>query len=243
MHLLTDKAFNATTSTNVAIAPPAWEQHPCLILPFTAHPGMDGEKAATIHTTSSTVLPSTPPRRTRRQPPCPGFLGLGIIRSLSTRLSHVPTRPRAPSVNRGTTPVRRPQGIARSPQDPGSFTVPSPRHPRDDRHSQMHVATATSTAPTAPSPPRHRLRVFRTSRSPLDSIKEKADGSPNKGNKTDVFSTSEIKSNTPFSFFLETWDRLPLSQLVTPTQALRCKEIQYSSPLPLDVGPSLPEPG
>jgi hypothetical protein len=41
-----------------------------------------------------------------------------------------------------------------------------------------------------------------------------------------------------FSLFLsETWDRLPLSQLVTPTQALRCKEIQYS-PLPLDVGSS-----
>jgi hypothetical protein len=32
-------------------------------------------------------------------------------------------------------------------------------------------------------------------------------------------------------FFSETWDRFPLSQLVTPTQALRCKEIQYS-PLP-----------
>jgi hypothetical protein len=32
-------------------------------------------------------------------------------------------------------------------------------------------------------------------------------------------------------FFSETWDRFPLSQLVTPMQALRCKEIQYS-PLP-----------
>jgi hypothetical protein len=30
-------------------------------------------------------------------------------------------------------------------------------------------------------------------------------------------------------FFSETWDWFPLSQLVTPTQALRCKEIQYSS--------------
>jgi hypothetical protein len=40
-----------------------------------------------------------------------------------------------------------------------------------------------------------------------------------------------------YSHFLsETWDRLPLSQLVTLTQALRCKEIQYSPPL--DVGPS-----
>jgi hypothetical protein len=38
-------------------------------------------------------------------------------------------------------------------------------------------------------------------------------------------------------FFSETWDRFPLSQLVTPAQALRYKEIQYS-PFPLDVGPS-----
>jgi hypothetical protein len=62
--------------------------------------------------------------------------------------------------------------------------------------------------------------------------------------KTDVSSTSEINisSNTPFYSFVETWDRFPLSQLVNPTQALRCKEIQYSPP-PLDVGPSLPEPG
>jgi hypothetical protein len=61
--------------------------------------------------------------------------------------------------------------------------------------------------------------------------------------KIDIFSTSEINisSNTPFYSFLETWDRFPLSQLVTPTQALRCKKIQYSPPL--DVGSSLPEPG
>jgi hypothetical protein len=83
-HLLTDKAFNATTSTYVATTPPAWEQHPCLILLFTAHPGMDNKKATTIHTTSSTILPSTPPRGTRRQPPRPDFLGLNIIHSSST---------------------------------------------------------------------------------------------------------------------------------------------------------------
>jgi hypothetical protein len=83
-HLLTDKAFNVTTSTYVATAPPAWEQHPCLILLFTVHPGMDDKKAATIHTTSSTILPLTPPRGTRRQPPRLGFLGLSIILSSST---------------------------------------------------------------------------------------------------------------------------------------------------------------
>jgi hypothetical protein len=35
----------------------------------------------------------------------------------------------------------------------------------------------------------------------------------------------------------ETWAQFPLSQLVTPTQALRCKEIQYS-PLPAGRGAS-----
>jgi hypothetical protein len=43
-HLLIDKAFNATTSANVATAPPAWEQHSCLILLFIAHPGMTVKK-------------------------------------------------------------------------------------------------------------------------------------------------------------------------------------------------------
>jgi hypothetical protein len=38
--LSTDKAFNATISANVATMPPAWEQHLCLILLFTAYPGM-----------------------------------------------------------------------------------------------------------------------------------------------------------------------------------------------------------
>jgi hypothetical protein len=43
IRLLTDKAFNATTPTNMAIAPPAWEQHLCLILLFIAYPRVGGE--------------------------------------------------------------------------------------------------------------------------------------------------------------------------------------------------------
>jgi hypothetical protein len=43
-HLLTDRAFNATTSTNVATAPPAWEQRLRLVLLFTAHPGMGNKR-------------------------------------------------------------------------------------------------------------------------------------------------------------------------------------------------------
>jgi hypothetical protein len=145
---------------------------------------MGDKKAATIHTTSGTVLPLMPPRGAIRRPSCSGFSGIRPYPFLVNPLSCVPTRPRAPSINRGTTPVRRPQGIARSSQDPGSFTVPSPtspRHPRDGWHSQMHVATATSTAPTAPSPLRHHLRVLGTPQPPLDPIKERAEGSPNRG--------------------------------------------------------------
>jgi hypothetical protein len=176
---------------------------------YTAHLGMGSEKAATIHTMPSTVLPSTTPRRARRQPLHPGFLGLGIIRSPSTSLSHVPTRPRAPPVNKGMTPVRRPQGIARSPQDPGPFTVPSstsPRHSGDGRPLPGHVTTATSTVPAESSPLRHYLRVLGIPRPSLDSIKERAEGSPKRTTKIDIFSTSEINisSNTLFFSFLET---------------------------------------
>jgi hypothetical protein len=113
-HLLTDKAFNATTFTYVATAPPAWEQHPCLNLLFIAHPGMGDKKAATIHTTSGTVLPLMPPRGAIRRPSCSGFSGIRPYPFLVNPLSCVSTRPRALSVNKGTTPLRRPQGIARS---------------------------------------------------------------------------------------------------------------------------------
>jgi hypothetical protein len=44
-------------------------------------------------------------------------------------------------------------------------------------------------------------------------------------------STSQAISFVLSLFLSKTWDRSPLSQLVTPTQTLRCKEIQYS-PLP-----------
>jgi hypothetical protein len=107
----------------VATAPPAWEQYPRLILLFTTHLGMDGKKVATIHTTSSTILPSTPPRGTRPQPLRPGFLGLSIIRSLSTpsatsrpglerRRSTKEQRPH--DDNRGSHAHHRTQGLSPS---------------------------------------------------------------------------------------------------------------------------------
>jgi hypothetical protein len=62
---------------------------------------------------------------------------------------------------------------------------------------------------------------------------ETTDSRGQQKNKTNTSHTSEINisSNTPLYSFSETWDRFPLSWLVTPTQTLRCKEIQYP-PLP-----------
>jgi hypothetical protein len=85
-----------------------------------------------------------------------------------------------------------------------------------------------------PSPPREPPRVCCKPYPPLESIKgegkELSRGTTdNEGqkNKTDISHTPEINisSNISLYSFFETWDRLPLSWLVTPTQALRCKEI------------------
>jgi hypothetical protein len=55
----------------------------------------------------------------------------------------------------------------------------------------------------------------------------------NRRRKTSLYPAIEdqhLKQSPLYShFFSETWDRFPLSQLLTPTQALRCKEIQHSS--------------
>jgi hypothetical protein len=238
-HLLTDKAFNATTSTYVATAPPAWEQYPCLILLFSAHPGMDGKKVATIHTTSKTILSPTPPRRTRRQPPRSGFLGLSIIRSSST-----PSATSWPGLDRRrSTKEQRPHIDHRGSHARHRTQGLSPSHHR--RHHDT-PGMASIHRRTSPQQPLQRPPRLHASASTWP-YKRESRGFSKQGtrstDKAEIFSTSEINiwSKTLFFSFLETWDRLPLSQLVTPIQALQCKEIQYYLP-PLDVGLSLPEP-
>jgi hypothetical protein len=85
-----------------------------------------------------------------------------------------------------------------------------------------------------PSPLRHHPRVSSTPLPSLDPIKGKAGDPPREKDEKpqDIpqLLKINISSNILFFPFLETWDRLPLSRLVTPTQALRCKEIQNSSP-------------
>jgi hypothetical protein len=98
---------------------------------------------------------------------------------------------------------------------------------KDGRPFPEHVATAASTALDRTSLLRHPS----ASLPPLDPIKGKA-GDSTKGDgqgKTTHHPTVEDQhlKQSPLYYLSETWDRLPLSQLVTPTQALRCKEIQY----------------
>jgi hypothetical protein len=115
---------------------------------------------------------------------------------------------------------------------------------RDGWPFSRHVATVTSTALDKTSLLRHPPACLPS----LDPIKGKAWGSMKRGRGKKGGKEGEKPSHHPtvedqhlkqsplYSHFLsETWDQLPLSQLVTLTQALRCKEIQYP---PLDVGPS-----
>jgi hypothetical protein len=109
----------------------------------------------------------------------------------------------------------------------------------DGRAFSKHVATAASTALNKTSLLRHPP----ASLPPLDPIKGQV-GDSTKGGRTSKNqspshrrrSTSQAISFVLSLFLSETWNWLPLSQLITPTQALRCKEIQYFPPL--DVGPS-----
>jgi hypothetical protein len=124
------------------------------------------------------------------------------------------------------------------PQDPKSFhrlilyvTMVS----GDGRPFSGHVATSASTALDKTS----LLRPPPASLPSLDLIKRQV-GDSTKGDRkwtSENQSPSHYRRSTyqaisfVLSLFLsETWDWLPLSQLVTPTQALRCKEIQYLPP-------------
>jgi hypothetical protein len=126
------------------------------------------------------------------------------------------------------------------PQDPRSFhclilyvTIVS----GDGRPFSEHVATAAPTALDKTLLLRHPP----SSLPPLDPIKGQAGDSTKGGRQGKISHHPTVEDQhlkqSPLYSLSETWDRLPLSQLVTPTQALRCKEIQYFSP-PLDIGPS-----
>jgi hypothetical protein len=169
----------------------------------------------------STIPPLIPLKGEYDEYHTPKFPGLGLIRSPSTR-------PRPTAGQQGSKTCM--------PQDPESFhrlilyvTMVS----RNGWPFPRHVTTAASTALDKTS----LLRPPPTSLSPLDPIKGQAgDSTKGDGRRTSKNqspshrrrSTSQAISFVLSLFLSETWDWLPLSQFVTPTQALRCKEIQYS---------------
>jgi hypothetical protein len=148
----------------VATTPPAWEQHQCLILLFTAHLGMAVKKLP-LFTPHRALFYHRRPSTHKMTTTTLGFSGGRYYPFLVEPPQSCPDQASSVIGQQRNNARTSTTGIARSPQDPGSFTVPSPtspRHPRDGWHSQMHVAIATSTVPIAPSPLRHHLRVFGT---------------------------------------------------------------------------------
>jgi hypothetical protein len=104
---------------------------------------------------------------------------------------------------------------------------------RDDQTFLGHVATSTSTRIDKTSPLRHPRRpsLLLYKRAGRGSTRGQAEAQAKQRQKNNKPQTTKNQSLLYSHFPSETWARFPLSQLVTPTQALRYKEIQYS-PLP-----------
>jgi hypothetical protein len=114
---------------------------------------------------------------------------------------------------------------------------------RDGRPLPGHVAIATSTGIDKTSPQRHPrcpcllLPYKRAGRGSTTGGGQRTENDErwttnNEQRKTSLHPTKEdqhLKQSSLYSHFsFETWARFYLTQLVTPTQTLRCKEIQYS---------------
>jgi hypothetical protein len=107
---------------------------------------------------------------------------------------------------------------------------------RDGRPFPGHVATATLTGIDKTSPQRHPRRpclLLPYKRAGRGSTRGQVRRTTNnRQQKTSLHPTKEdqhLKQSPLYCHFsFETWARSPLSQLVTPSQALRCKEIQYT---------------
>jgi hypothetical protein len=191
---------------------------------------MGGEKAATIHTRRSLFF--------NRRP----LDSQNDIRHARVSWGSALSVPQQPPWLRpdpaSTTACSSTTGNRTSSTAPGCLTVPSstsPRHQgwpartRAHRHSSTYYAHPIFFSKTPlgfcckprPSPCVYKRRGPRDLR-----------GGIKKKHKTSFVPTLaiNISSNTPPFSSLETWDRFPLSELVTPTQALWCKEIQNSPP-------------
>jgi hypothetical protein len=213
-HGYSDTSMEAVPVSNPAFYCPSWNGR---------------WKLVTVYTMPDTVPPLIPLEAEYGECRTPKFPGLGLIHSSSTR-----PRPRLdqPSVNKGTRHAcHRIRGL---------FTVSSSTSPWCPGMAGHSRSTSLQRLPQRST--NFTSKASLTSLPPLDPIKEKA-GDSTKGKKEKQGETSHhptiedqhLKQSLLYSLS-ETWDRLPLSQLVTPTKTLRCKEIQYFPPL--DVGSS-----
>jgi hypothetical protein len=191
----------------MATAPPTWKQYQCQIPLFTAHPGMGGENLS-LHTPCRALFRHRSPSRQNTTSVVPRN---SQGSALSTLRRPTSTQPRPTAGQQ--------RSKARTLQDPGSFHRPIlyvTMVSRDGRPFPEHVATTASTTLDKTSLLRHPP----ASLPPLDPIKEKAGDSTKEDGqgKTSHHPTIEdqhLKQSPLYSLFLsETWDRLPLSQLV-----------------------------
>jgi hypothetical protein len=206
---------------------PGWEVKTCHYTHHTAH------RFATDH-----------PRGRIRQGPYPTISG---IRPYPPVLDPSSTRPRpsldpAP-VSRGERPTRhRAQGL---------FTVSSPTSPWCPGMAGHSWGTSLQPPPQgstklhlkAPRRPdlllpykragqgstRGDERTNKGNNEQTNDTRQDARQKPRSTSKGSPPTDQHLKQSLLYSHFsFETWAQFPLSQLVTPTQAFRCKEIQYS---------------
>jgi hypothetical protein len=221
------RAFNATTYYFLLSwlqQLPTWKQYRCQILLFTAHPGMRGENLSLYAPYRVLFCHRSPSREDTTRT---------VLHDLGD--SALSTCPR-PVLDLASTYHR---SAGRKGRRGTGLRVFSPSRPL--RHHGVQGWSVISGA--------RRYSLFHwdrqnfTSKAPwhpclLYPIKGHAGALRGKGGRRTTNHGQRKLNLLLYSHFsFETWARFLLSQLITPTQTLRCKEIQYS-PSPLDVGPS-----
>jgi hypothetical protein len=202
---------------------------------------MGGETCHYTHLTTNCFTTNHPRGRIRQGP----YSTISEIRPYPSGLDPASTRPRRPAlVNRKERPTWH--------RTPGHFTVSSPTSPRCPGmagHSwstplQPPLQGSIKLHLKAPRCPGLLLPYKRAGQGSTRGHRQDTSQKPGASKQKAFNPQINTSSDPPCTLSLSL--RLGLGalsrQLVTPTQALRCKEIQNSLP-PLDVGPSLPKPG
>jgi hypothetical protein len=184
-----------------------------------------GWEVKTCHYTHLTAYCSATDHPRGRIRPYPTILG---IQPYLPVLDPTSTQPRPSAGQQG--------GKADVAQDLGSFHRLLPDVTMVSKDGQPflgHVATSTSTGinKTSPQSTPSVLASSYPIKGQARALRERAQMNERRKPRTSLqFTDQHLKQSPVYSHFsFETWAQFPLSQLVTPTQALWCKEIQYSS--------------